>query len=214
MGKNNLSDEQQRLVDATLDCLAEHGYHGTTERRITAGIGTNVSMVQYHFGGKANLMREAYRHFRQVTQDTYVSMAATTDPDPVGQLESRARAIFNSRALVGRRLTRLWISFLDPVSADSRMSAMRTEIYEYYVRELADCIIRIPVGRGGKRSSAQAHRLAVGIYSVIEGLWLEHALNPSGMSPDEAMEIAMDLIRARIDVSFSSGRSQTDPAET
>ena len=33
----------------------------------------------------------------------------------------------------------------------------------------------------------------MGNYSVIDGLWLEHALNPSGMWPDEVMEIAMDL---------------------
>ncbi len=214
MGKNSLSNEQQKLVDATLDCLAEHGYHGTTIRKITASIDTNVSMVQYHFGGKANLMRASYRHFRQITRDTYVSMAVTDDPDPVRQLETRVKAIFNSRAVMGRRLTRLWISFLDPVSADSEMSAMRTEIYEYYVRELADCIISIPAGRGGKQSSAEAHRLAVGIYSVIDGLWLEHALNPSGMSPDEAMEVALDLIGTRIDVTFSSGHSHPAPAET
>ena len=171
-------------------------------------------MVQYHFGGKASLMREAYRHFRQVTRNNYVSMAATADPDPVRVLETRARAIFNSRALMGRKMIRLWISFLDLVSADSKMSAIRVDIYDYYVRELADCIIRIPVGQGGKSSSAEAHRLAVGVYSVIDGLWLEHALNPSGMSPDEAMEIAMDLIGARIDVSDSSGHSHPDPAET
>ena len=214
MEKNSLTKEQQKLVDATLDCLAEHGYYGTTVRRITAGIGTNVSMVQYHFGGKANLMRESYRHFRHITRENYVSMAATADPDPVRQLETRAMAIFNSRALMGRRLTRLWISFLDLVSADSEMSEMRIEIYEYYVGELADCINRIPAGRGGKPSSTEAHRLAVGIYSVIDGLWLEYALNPSGMSPDEAMEIAMELIGARIDVTSSSGHSHPDPAES
>ena len=214
MGKYRLTKEQQKLVYATLNCLAEHGYHGTTIRRITASIGTNVSMVQYHFGGKANLMRSSYRHFRHITRENYGSLAATADPDPVRQLETRARAIFNSRALMGRKMTRLWISFLDLVNADSETSAMRTEIYEYYVGELADCINRIPAGRGGKPSSTEAHRLAVGIYSVIDGLWLEHALNPSGMSPDEAMEIAMELIGARIDVSISSGHSHPGPAET
>lgn len=137
-GHKRLTKEQQKLVYATLNCLAEHGYHGTTIRRITASIGTYVSMVQCHFGGKANLMRSFYRHFRQVTRNTYVSMAATADPDPVRLLEARARAIFNSRALMGRKMTRLWISFLDLVSADSETAAMRTEIYKYYVGELAD----------------------------------------------------------------------------
>ena len=214
MGKNRLSHEKQKLVDATLDCLAEHGYRGATIRRITAGIGTNVSMVQYHFGGKANLMRESYRHFRQLTRDAYVSMAVTADPDPVRQLETRARAIFNSRALMGRKLTRLWISFLELVSSDSELSAIRTEVYQYYVRELAECIGRIPADRGGKPSSTEAHRLAVGVYSVVDGLWLEYALNPSGMSPDEAMEILVDFIRTRFDVSVSSGLAHPNPAET
>lgn len=214
MAKNRLSARQQNLVDATLDCLAEHGYHGATIRRITAGIGTNVSMVQYHFGGKANLMRASYRYFRQGVRDTYMSLAATSDPDPVRQLEIRVRAMICSRAQAGRRMTRIWISFLELLYSDSEVSETRTEIYEYYVRELADCIVRILAGRDGEPSATEVHRLAVGFYSVIDGLWLEYALNPSGMSPDDAVEIALDLIEKRMDVSFSSGRSLPDLEET
>ena len=154
MGKNRLSKEQQKLVDATLDCLAEHGYLGTTIRRITAGIGTNVSMVQYNFGGKANLMRSSYRHFRQITQHTYVSMAATADPDPTGRLGTRARAIFNSLALMDHKLTKPWISFRDLMNSESEISAMRTEIHENYVRELADCINRVLSGRRNIKPTA------------------------------------------------------------
>ena len=214
MVKNRLNARQQKLVDGTLDCLAEHGYHGATIRRITAGIDTNVSMVQYHFGGKANLMRASYRYFRQGARDTYMTLVATADPDPVRQLEIRARAMFSSRAQAGRRMTRIWISFLELVYSDSEVSEIRTEIYEYYVRELADCIVRILANRGDEPSATEVHRLAVGFYSVIDGLWLEYALNPSGMSPDDAIEIALDLIEKRMDISFSSGRTHPDLEET
>lgn len=45
MGKNRLGNRQQQLVDATRDLPGEYGYHGTTIRRISAGIGTNSSVV-------------------------------------------------------------------------------------------------------------------------------------------------------------------------
>ena len=90
---------------------------------------------------------------------------------------------------------------------------VRTKIYRYYVRELADCINRIRVAQGGKPYSTEVHRPAVGNYSVIDGLWLEHVLNPSGMSQDEAVEIELDLIGTKKDFSFSSGNSDPDSAE-
>lgn len=66
-------------------------------------------------------MRASYRHFRQGGQNTYMSLTATNDSYPVRQPETRARAIFSSRAVQSGGMTRLWISFLELVNSDSEV---------------------------------------------------------------------------------------------
>lgn len=50
---------KQRLLAATIECLARYGVEGATVRRIVAEAGVNIAAVNYHFGSKEALLREA-----------------------------------------------------------------------------------------------------------------------------------------------------------
>ena len=205
MRKNNRPGGRQRLIDATLNCLAAHGYHGSSVRKIAASAGVTAGLLKYYFSGKAELMIEAYRHFRRSGLMAVLSEAENAGPDPTKQLEAYAKAIFSVRIGGGRRLRlmKIWIGFLGLVVTDPDISAEQSEVYEIYVRELSSYITHIYAGRGETLTSDAAWKLAIGIHSVIDGLWLECSLNPLRMTPDQALEIALDLIGARIGVSFS-----------
>ena len=99
-------------------------------------------------------------------------------------------------------MTKIWISFLELVITDPQISSIQSEIYDLYVKELSDCVEELFAERGEPLDPVTTRRLAIGIYSLIDGLWLEYALNPSRMTPDEALDIALDLIGARLGVSF------------
>jgi AcrR family transcriptional regulator len=55
----NPAATRQRLVAATIECLAQYGVEGATVRRIVAQAGVNIAAVNYHFGSKDALLREA-----------------------------------------------------------------------------------------------------------------------------------------------------------
>ena len=204
MGENKISRGRRRLIEATLDSIAEYGYHGSSLRRITSSAGVAVGLVQHHFNGKAELIRESYRHFRRSAVMTYISEAESSGPDPARRLEAFARSIFQRRAGAGRKLTKIWIGFLELVITDPEISAIQSEVYDLYVKELSECVEEIFAGRGEPINPDATRKLAIGIYSLIDGLWLEYALNPSRMTPDEALDIALDLIGARLGVTFGA----------
>jgi len=205
MSKNDRTAGRQRLIDAALDCLAEHGYHGSSVRKIAASAGVTAGLLKYYFNGKSELMIEAYRHFRRNGLTASLSEAEAAGADPVKRLEAFTRAIFYLRTGGGRRLRlmKIWISFLELVIKEPKISAEQSEVYELYAQELSNCVKEIYANRGETLASDAAWKLAIGIHSVIDGVWLECSLNPSRMTPDEALEIALDLIGARIGVSFS-----------
>lgn len=52
---------RERIIAAATSLFAEHGYDGTSTRRIAAEAGLNMATVAYHVGAKAELYREVMR---------------------------------------------------------------------------------------------------------------------------------------------------------
>ena len=104
----------------------------------------------------------------------------------------------------------IWISFLPMLVADRNIAAIQSETYEFFLQQLEHCLTGIYDSKGETPLPDDVRRLAIGIYSAIDGIWLECALNPSRMTPDEALKTALDLIGPRIGVSFGShGKNPT-----
>ncbi|MEX2457581.1 MAG: helix-turn-helix domain-containing protein, partial [Actinomycetota bacterium] len=54
------SGTRERIVEATLETLAEEGFAATTARSIAARGAFNQALIFYHFGTVANLLLEAF----------------------------------------------------------------------------------------------------------------------------------------------------------
>ena len=204
LGENNRIDGRQRLIDATLHCLAEYGHQGSSVRRIASTAGVALNLVRHHFGSKAALMRESYRQFRRSGVMAYISAAEGAGADPVKRLEGFAATFLLGQATSRRRIMNIWISFLPLLIADRSIAAIQAETYDFFLHELEDCLTRIYAGQGKALSSDDVRGLAIAIYSAIDGIWLECALNPSRMTPDEALKAVLDLIGPRVGVSIGN----------
>jgi AcrR family transcriptional regulator len=75
-----------RLLDATIDCLVEYGYAGTTTTRVADRAGVTRGAQVHHFPTKADLVTSAIRHL--AAKRTGVAMAELdrlkASADPVG----------------------------------------------------------------------------------------------------------------------------------
>lgn len=56
------AETRARLLDATIDCLVEYGYSGTTTPRIAEKAGVTRGAQVHHFGSKSELVLAAVRH--------------------------------------------------------------------------------------------------------------------------------------------------------
>ncbi len=55
-------ETRQRLLDATIGCLVDHGYAGTTTQRVQARAGVSRGALLHHFASKAELLAAATHH--------------------------------------------------------------------------------------------------------------------------------------------------------
>ena len=77
-----------RLLEAAILCFAEKGFDGTGIREIARRAKANSALVQYHFGGKTGLYKEALRHIFASRPEMVAS-----PPRDAAEPDARARAI-------------------------------------------------------------------------------------------------------------------------
>jgi len=96
---------QGALLDATIECLVEFGYAGTTTGRIVERAGVSRGAQVHHYPTKADLVADAVRHLASRRLAEFFEDVATAVPP--------------GRKRLGELLDRVWALHLSPLFAAS-----------------------------------------------------------------------------------------------
>lgn len=81
-------DEKRREIAAiAADLIAERGLEAATIRQIAARAGFSTTVVTHYFANKRALLRAAYRHAAESTQQRFDALAVSELSDPLARLE-------------------------------------------------------------------------------------------------------------------------------
>ncbi|KQT90958.1 TetR family transcriptional regulator [Marmoricola sp. Leaf446] len=128
---------RQRLLEATVECLVEHGWSGTSTTLVSQRAGVSRGAQLHHFPSKSDLVLAAVAHLSEVRgQELRVAAAGL----PEG--ERRTRAV----------LEMLADHFTSPVFAAA---------LELWVAARTDAELRAAVGPLEQRVGREAHRIAL-----------------------------------------------------
>lgn len=64
-------ERRDRIVDACLDVIAEHGVAGCSHRRVAAAADVPLGSMTYHFDGMQQLLQEAFGRFADSVADQF-----------------------------------------------------------------------------------------------------------------------------------------------
>ncbi|POM26010.1 HTH-type transcriptional regulator RutR [Actinomadura rubteroloni] len=92
---------RRALLDATIDCLVEHGYHGTTTTRVVERAGVSRGAQVHHFPTKNALVLAAVEHLARRRAAQFL----THDLGCLGSADDR----------VGRALDLVWEVYQGPL---------------------------------------------------------------------------------------------------
>lgn len=67
--KNRKPDARKRVLEAAEELFAKHGFDSVSIRDITKHCGANVAAINYHFGGRENLVAEVMLRYIQPIND-------------------------------------------------------------------------------------------------------------------------------------------------
>lgn len=187
------------FVEATLACLSEFGYHGTTVRRIAARAGVAPGLLRHYFPGKEALIAEAYRALSGRILGHLDERTEAAGAAPLARLEAFIAASFQPPNL-DPAVLRAWMGFWTLVFTDPEVHAAHAEGYRLYRARLSRLIADALSASGKSPPPDQVDGSAIGISALLDGLWLEWCLDPSSFGPEEGRAIALRMIAAALDL--------------
>jgi DNA-binding transcriptional regulator YbjK len=171
-------DRHDRIVEATIDVIAEHGVAGTTHRLIAAAADVPLGSLTYHFTGLDDLRAQAFaRHAEQMAVRYEAHFAGV-----------------GSTADVVEAVTDL---IHGDAGADDRDWAVA---YELFLAALRDPALRTITESWMRRSRSVLERFvdpttSRGVDALIEGLVMHKVLSTGPVSRQQTREIIARAVR-------------------
>lgn len=181
----------QRIIDATIDLIAEIGLAGITMQRIAARVGSSNALVVFHFGSKENLYRVVLQYLSDQYDDMWTAMVRVPDIPP----EQRLLGSIDC----ARHFTRQhpqWVSVWVAFSSDRKTMQLDRQISLPndlgYAAEARDLIAE--VARVGGYANIDAETLSAGLNYLVQGAWFWDNLNPDEVRTDAMRKTALMLL--------------------
>ena len=171
-------DRHDRIVEAALGVIAEHGVAGTTHRLIAAAADVPLGSLTYHFTGLDDLRAQAFALHAErmaVRYEAHFAAVRTTE-DVVDAVTALVHA---------------------DADADDRDWAVA---YELYLAALRDPALRTVTESWMRRSRSVLERFvdpvtARGVDALIEGLVMHKVLSTGPVSREQTREIIARAVR-------------------
>ncbi|MEI6452839.1 MAG: TetR/AcrR family transcriptional regulator [Actinomycetes bacterium] len=196
----DLQPTARRIVEVARRLLIEKGYPALSLENIANACGLNKTAIRYYFGNKAGLM--------EAVVDTWVheNIGLVLPGFTARPAKGRLHAFRVAKQQMSEN-TEVYLAFLELLPAilrDARHSERITELYEWAMEMYSHIL-----GADLPDLSAQEMRgFTQLIIAVVDGLAVQHAINPEKFRTGEAY----DMLESIIDTWMTARRTAGAPA--
>lgn len=185
-----MADARRRaLIGAALSEIAERGSLDVTVARIATRAGVSPALAHHYFGGKDDLILATMRHLLAEFREVIVAELARAET-PRARLSAVIRGSFGPEqfhpATIGAWLT-FYTWALSSPGAARLLRLYQRRLDSNLVHALRALVLR-----------ADARRIAAGLGSLIDGLYLRQALRKGEGARAAAVAMAEDYLDRQI----------------
>jgi AcrR family transcriptional regulator len=175
---SRLSSEDRRaqLIDVALAGLAMGGVQEFTVDKICAAAGVSRGLILHHFGSMAGLLAAVYsRLYRETTPD----LSALP---PEARIDALIEESFAPKAF-NRDTMNAWVALWGQIANTPALRDEHRRHYQTYLDQVSEAIAALAMARG---RSLDVRPLAKSLICLIDGLCLQHCLDPEAMPAETA----------------------------
>jgi TetR/AcrR family transcriptional regulator, transcriptional repressor of bet genes len=184
---------RDELIAATLASLSKYGHEGASVRRISAEAGVSMGLITHHFRSIDALVAAAFKSLAERLLSQSREPALALAAEPLKSLHAFFAASFTPQAL-DPAIFRTWLVFWSLVPHSAQLRAVRDLTSGETRATLSTLLTRLKRAPG-----VPAFRVApaaIGLSALMDGLWVELSLAPSGFEPAQAVALCDDWAQA------------------
>ena len=179
-------DRRAALVQAALACISESGMRGFTVDRICEKAQVSRGLIAHHFGTMDALLTAAYTHMYALSSPDPADLA-TDRPAILALLDSYfAPQVFNRQTL------NIWLALWSQISTTAPLRAEHRAQYRRY-----HALTAAALAKAAPRP-IDAASLATSLICLVDGLGLQHCIDPDAMPAATARKACLDLITPHV----------------
>ncbi|MGX5828718.1 TetR/AcrR family transcriptional regulator [Mesorhizobium sp. 43Arga] len=192
----------QRIIDATIELIAEEGLASLTMQRIAEHVGSSNALVVFHFRSKENLFRAVLQYLSDQYDALWISLVRAPGLSPVERLLGAVDC--------AQRFARQhpqWVSVFVVFSSDRKSMQIYNEIglpsdlaYTAEARELL-----IEISRSGGYAGVDINTLSESLNYLVHGAWYWDHLNPSSRDTNVLRKTMLLLLHQAFPRHFELG---------
>lgn len=178
---------RDRLIDAAIESVYQHGYNETTIAKISDLADMAVGAVHYHFSGKEELLEHAMRKLLTVMHLKVVERCAQAD-SPRAKLWAVIQSVLGDEQAEEKTRT-VWLAFWMQAEHDDKLRRIR-DIYNHrLIANVRAYWRRVLKEIGASDIGARVHSGAMMLIAQMHGVWISYALKE---------DLAQDLAHGRL----------------
>lgn len=186
---------KQDLIEATLDCVAEHGLEGATVRAIARRAGVTAGLIRHYFPNKEELLQATYATIVGRMTEQAKAALAMDKASPRRRLAAFVEANLTP-PVIDARIFSLWAGFIGRATHDPTLAAAHRNGYLGFRDELEALVAEVLAAEGRAADKAQTRAHAIAINGILDGLWIEGCLADDLFGPRELAGIAISTVEA------------------
>jgi AcrR family transcriptional regulator len=190
VGRGEGSDARERLLEATIEYVSQHGIIDRSLRQLAAEIGTSHRMLVYHFGSKEGLLVEVVRAVEARQLEAMEALAADEGLDPADQFRRMSRRLTDPKLRGNERL--FFELYAQALHGSAPASVLLPEVVHAWLAPLTELSVRYGVP---PERAADHARLML---AVARGLLLDLVATGERRAIDRAFERFAELSEASL----------------
>ena len=195
------SPAHDKLIEATIRSIHDHGLASTTVDSICDASGLSRGMIRHCFESKDMLMVASYKGLCDEWAKERLRRRDLYEASDPAILYAAADDIFGPRAMDPAKVS-AWLSFSVASLSEPRLREVNRQAYAAMRDEFETDFATVAAK---SKLSLDPWQAACGLLALTDGLWLQHLLEPDLMTRD----LATATCRTFIDNALSAGKTTT-----
>ena len=182
-------DRRAQLIEVGLACMARGGMREFTVDKICVEAGVSRGLIIHHFGSMNGLLTAVYA---RIYHDTTPQMPA--EGAPGARLAALINGLFAPKSF-NRDVLNTWVALWGQISNNSALRDEHRRQYTHYLAEVTAAIAALAAERDRE---VDAGFLAKSLICLVDGLSLQHCLDPDVMPAQEAIAACRAFLEPHI----------------